>query len=114
MIWAPATSDHIRLDLRLQDAARGETLTSVSMEGSERQLLDLVSRSGARLRDRLGLPTVLPAESTTVQNSLPSNPDAARFYSEGLAKLRAFDALAARDLLSQAMLDPGYPMAHAG
>jgi serine/threonine protein kinase/tetratricopeptide (TPR) repeat protein len=109
-----ATSNHIRLDLRLQDAARGETLASVSMEGSERQLLDLVSKSGARLRDRLGLPTVLPAESTTVQNSLPSNPDAARFYSEGLAKLRAFDALAARELLSQAVsVDPGYPMAHA-
>jgi serine/threonine protein kinase/tetratricopeptide (TPR) repeat protein len=109
-----AASDHIRLDLRLQDAARGETLTSVSVEGSERQLLDLVSRSGARLRDRLGLPTVLPAESAGVQNSLPSNPDAARFYAEGLAKLRAFDALAARDLLSQAVsIDPGYPMAHA-
>jgi serine/threonine protein kinase/tetratricopeptide (TPR) repeat protein/TolB-like protein len=109
-----AASDHIRLDLRLQDAARGETLTSVSVDGSERQLLDLVSRSGARLRDRLGLPTVLPAESTGVQNSLPSNPDAAKSYSEGLAKLRAFDALAARDLLSRAVsIDPGYPLAHA-
>jgi serine/threonine protein kinase/tetratricopeptide (TPR) repeat protein/TolB-like protein len=107
-------SDHIRIDLRLQDASRGETLTSVSEEGSERQLLDLVSRSGARLRDRLGLPTVLPAESAAVQNSLPSNPAAARLYSEGLARLRAFDALGARDLLSKAVnVDPGYPMAHA-
>ncbi len=109
-----AAAGHIRLDLRLQNAARGETLASVSVEGAEQQLLDLVSRSGARLRDRLGLPTMLPAEFTGVQGSLPSNHEAARLYSQGLAKLRSFDALAARDLLSQAVtVDPGYPVAHA-
>jgi serine/threonine protein kinase/tetratricopeptide (TPR) repeat protein len=109
-----AADGRIRLDLRLQDAVRGVTLTSASVEGTEHELLDLVSRSGARLRDRLGLPTVLPAESNGVQNSLPSSTEAARLYAEGLAKLRAFDALAARDLLSQAVsADPRYPMAHA-
>jgi serine/threonine protein kinase/tetratricopeptide (TPR) repeat protein len=105
---------HVRLDLRLQDAVLAVALPSVSVEGEEQQLLDLVSRSGARLRERLGLPTMLPAESISVQGSLPSNTEAARLYSLGLTKLRSFDALAARDLLSQAEnADPGYPMAHA-
>ncbi|MGA2706918.1 MAG: protein kinase domain-containing protein [Steroidobacteraceae bacterium] len=109
-----AQDGHIRLDLRLQDAARGEVLSSVSVEGEEQQLLDLVSRSGVQLRDRLGLPSILPADSTRVQDALPSNTEAARLYSEGLARLRAFDALAARDLLAKAVAtDPDYPLAHS-
>jgi tetratricopeptide (TPR) repeat protein len=37
-----------------------------------------------------------------------------RLYSEGLARLRAFDAVAARDLLRQAVAaDPSYPLAHS-
>jgi len=109
-----AFAGDVRLDVRLQDTARGETLTSVSAQGTEQQLADLVSRSGARLRERLGLPTMLPAESNSVRSALPSNTAAARLYSQGLIKLRSFDALAARDLLSQAAADdPGYPLAHA-
>jgi serine/threonine protein kinase/tetratricopeptide (TPR) repeat protein len=109
-----ASAGHVHLDIRLQDTARGEALTSVSVDGAEQQLVDLVSRSGARLRQRLGLPTLLPAESTDVQAALPSNTESVRLYSKGLAKLRAFDALAARDLLSQAAAqEPGYPLTHA-
>ncbi len=109
-----AAGGRVRLDLRLQDAVRGETLASASVEGAEPQLLDLVSRSGARLRAGLGMPGMLPAESTFLQSALPSNSDAARWYSEGLAKLRSFDALGARDLLSRAVTaDPGYSLAHS-
>ena len=109
-----ASAGHVRLDIRLQDTARGETLTDVSVDGAEQQLVDLVTRSGARLRQRLGLPTLLPAESTAVAGALPSHAEAARLYSQGLAKLRSFDALAARDLLSQAATEePGYPLTHA-
>ena len=109
-----ASAGRVRLDVRLQDTARGETLTSVSVEGTEQQLFDLVSRSGARLRERLGLPAMLPAQASSVQAALPSNTESARLYAQGLAALRSFDALAARDLLSQATTqDPGYPLAHA-
>ncbi len=104
----------IRLDLHLQKAASGETLTTVSEEGVEQQLFALVSRAGERLRSELGLAPMLPAEATRTQDSMPSSVEAARLYSEGLAKLRAFDALAARDLLSRAVVaDPAFPLAHA-
>jgi serine/threonine protein kinase/tetratricopeptide (TPR) repeat protein len=109
-----ASAGHIRFNVRLQDTARGDTLTSISVEGAEQQLIDLVSRSGARLRERLGLPMMLPAEFSSVRGALPSNTEAARLYSQGLAMLRSFDPLAARDLLSQAATqDPAYPMTHA-
>jgi len=45
---------------------------------------------------------------------LPSNPDGVRFYSEGLAQLRVFDALEARDLLQHALAsDPKFSLAHS-
>jgi serine/threonine protein kinase/tetratricopeptide (TPR) repeat protein len=103
----------IRLDLVLQDTASGKTLP-VSETSTEAQLLDLVSRVGRKLRQDLGVAEVSQVESVGVRASIPSNPDAMRLYSEGLAKLRAFNALAARDLLTHAVsLDPAYPLAHA-
>jgi eukaryotic-like serine/threonine-protein kinase len=53
-------------------------------------------------------------EAVSVRTSLPSNRAAARLYSEGLARLRVFDALEARDLLQQAVAaDPKYPLSHS-
>lgn len=109
-----AARGQIRLDLHLQDAASGETLTSVSEQGSEQQLFDIVSRAGARLRERLGVSEVPAAESPALQKSMASSTEAAKLYSEGLAKLRGFDALAARDLLSRAAVaEPTFSLTHA-
>jgi serine/threonine protein kinase/tetratricopeptide (TPR) repeat protein/TolB-like protein len=104
----------IRLDVRLQDTAKGETMATVSETSSEAQLLDLVSRVGRKLREDLGVAQVSQVESVGIRASIASNPDAMRLYSEGLAKLRTFDALDARDLLTRAVSsDPAYPLAHA-
>jgi tetratricopeptide (TPR) repeat protein len=104
----------IHLDLRMQDAAKGETIASVSETSSEQQLLDLVSRSGRQLREKLGVAEVRAMQSTGIRASVSSSPDAMRFYSEGLTRLRTFDALAAKDLLTRAVgADPSYPLAHA-
>jgi eukaryotic-like serine/threonine-protein kinase len=104
----------IRLDLRLQDTAKGETIAAVSETSTEAQLLDLVSRVGRKLREDLGVAEVSQVESVGIRASIPSNPNAMRLYSEGLAKLRTFNALAARDLLTHAVSsDPAYPLAHA-
>jgi tetratricopeptide (TPR) repeat protein len=77
-------------------------------------LLDIVTRIGARLRGRLGITGLSPAEAATVEASIPSNPAAVRLYAEGLDKLRLFDAQAARALLDQAVAsDPTHPLAHS-
>jgi eukaryotic-like serine/threonine-protein kinase len=104
----------IRVDLRLQDAVAGETIAEVAATGTEDALFDLVSRAGTQLREKLGLGAVSMAESVSVKAALPASPEAARLYAEGLAKLRVFDALAARDLLQRSVAaDPKYPLARA-
>src|SRR5208282_1407821 len=106
--------DQVRLDVRLQDTASGKIIAAISETSTESQLLDLVSRVGRRLRESLGVEEVSQVEAVGIRASIPSNPEAMRMYSEGLAKLRTFDALGARDLLTRAVsLDPTYPLAHA-
>jgi eukaryotic-like serine/threonine-protein kinase len=103
----------IRLDVRLQDAVRGETTATVAESGTEAQLFDLVARVGKRLRRELGVREA--GEPGEVRAALPSSPAAARLYSEGLNKLRLFDPAGARDLLVQAVAtDPDNALAHAG
>jgi len=104
----------IRLDLRLQDTVKGETVAAVSETGTEKTMIDLVSQVGTRLREQFGLEKLSQIESDGVRAELPSNPEAMRPYSQGLVKIRAFDALSARDLLSQAVAaDPSFPLAHS-
>ena len=104
----------IRLDLRLQDTVAGETIADVAVVGSEADLFDMVSQAGSRLREKLGVEAVSPVEAVSIRASLPSNRDAARLYAEGLARLRVFDALEARDLLQRAIAaDPKYPLAYS-
>ena len=104
----------IRLDLDVQNASAGETVAEVSATGTEDDLFDLVSQAGARLREKLGVEAVSPADAVSVRASLPDNSEAARLYADGLAKFRVFDSLAARDLLEAAVAaDPKYPLSHA-
>lgn len=105
---------HIRLDLRVRDSNSGENEVSIAQTGDLSALFDLVSQTGARLRDKLGLGEISSAEAESVRASLPSNPIAAKLYSEGLQSLRAFDALGARDFFDQSVAaDQMFPLAHA-
>ena len=105
---------YVRLDLRLQNAATGEVVKFVSNMGDGAQLFDLVAHAGLQLREALGVATLTPTEASLLRASLPANPEAARLYAEGRARLNAFDALAARELLERAVAaDPKYPLAYA-
>jgi eukaryotic-like serine/threonine-protein kinase len=105
----------IRVDLRLQDARNGETLGAISEVGTEARLLDLVSRAGQDLREKLGVRAVTVEEAAEVAIALPSRSEAAKAYSEGFAKLRVLDSLAARDLLQKAVAaEPEFALSHAG
>jgi DNA-binding winged helix-turn-helix (wHTH) protein/tetratricopeptide (TPR) repeat protein/TolB-like protein len=100
--------DRLRLDLRVLRAPGGETLASLAELGTEPELFELVSRTGARLRDALGVSAVPPRQVRAARALLPASPQAARLYAEGLGRLRSFDASGARDLLERAArADPG-------
>ncbi|HEX7153528.1 MAG TPA: protein kinase [Thermoanaerobaculia bacterium] len=103
----------LRLDARVQDAGSGETVATVSEAGSEAELIDVVSRAGARLRTALGVADISDTAAVGLRASKPSNPEAVRFYTEGLAKLRRFDARGARTLFEQAIeREPDFPLAY--
>ena len=103
----------MRVDFRLQDAQTGEILYEGAETGSEKQFFGLVAKIGVELRERLGLPMISESEEVNVISSLPSGPDADRFYSLGLQKLRNYDDAAAKDLFLQAeKLAPRFPLVH--
>jgi eukaryotic-like serine/threonine-protein kinase len=108
------SASQIRLDLRLLDARTGETLYANSETGSQANLFELVSRAGEKLRASLGIRKITKEEAAEVATALPSSAEAARFYAEGLSRLRVFDALFARDsLLKSIAADPNYALSHA-
>jgi len=104
----------IRLDVRLQDTASGETISEESVSGDENDLFNLVSDLGGKLRRSLGVAAPSEENEIATRAALPSNEKAARLYAEGRAKMWEFDYAAARDLLNKAIgADPDYPLAHS-
>lgn len=104
----------IRLDLRLLDANSGETATAFSETEADSHLFQLAANAGGRLRAKLGVREVTSEEAAQVAVVLPSNPEAARLYSEGRERLRVFDALSGRDLLTKAVAkEPDFSLSHA-
>jgi tetratricopeptide (TPR) repeat protein len=89
----------LRLDARLHSAETGETLATLRESGRTDALQDLVSRLAAGLRARLG---VEARASEGSAGALPADGSTARLYSEGLARLQAFDPLGAEALLARA------------
>lgn len=109
-------SDHgqLRLDVRMQDSRSGEILAEAAEVGSTQDLFRLVSRIGAKLRDRIGVEELQGSDEAGVLASLPLDPEVARLYSLGVAKLHDFDALAAKDLLQHAAdADPKFSLVHS-
>jgi len=104
----------LRLDVRLQDARTGEILAEVAEIGSSQNFFQLISRTGVKLRDRMGVPGAAETDEPSMIASLPSTPEAGRLYTLGLARLRDYDASAATALLEQAIkADPKFPLSHS-
>ena len=99
----------LRFDLRLQDAIEGQTLVAISEKGEQSEIDQMVSRAGAEVRRKLGISPLSVGESDVVKGSLPASPEAVQLYSEGLQKLRLYDAVSAVELLKKAAsLDPNH------
>lgn len=107
-------NERIRFDLRLQDTASGETIAETSASGNPNQLFQMATQAGTKLRQKLGLAGLSSEQSGEVSASLHSNPQANRFYAQGLDALRHFDAQQARDLLVRAIAaDPNHALSHS-
>ncbi len=106
-------SGQVRIDLRLQETISGETLASIAVSGKQSEIFDLVARAGQEMRTKLGS-RVPPEGDVDWRTVLPSNPEAARLYSEGLAHLRVFENLAASEQLRKSVtIEPNFALGHA-
>jgi tetratricopeptide (TPR) repeat protein/DNA-binding winged helix-turn-helix (wHTH) protein/TolB-like protein len=106
-------SGQVRMDLRLQETISGETLASIAVSGKQSEIFALVARAGQEMRTKLGS-TVPPEGDVDWRTVLPSNPEAARLYSEGLAGLRVFENPAASELLQKSIaIEPNFAPGHA-
>jgi tetratricopeptide (TPR) repeat protein/tRNA A-37 threonylcarbamoyl transferase component Bud32/TolB-like protein len=104
---------HVRIDLRAQDTRTGNTIAVISENGTEAQVLELISRTGAEVREKLGAGADTPAVDEAVRASAPSSPEVARLYSEGLKKLWLFDSVGAKANLERVVIEePAYPLGH--
>ena len=104
----------IRLDVRVQDTAGGETTVEEAFVGKENDLFELVSQAGASMRQRLGTSPASNEVIAQVRAALPSKPLAVKLYTEGQNSLWAFDFVSARNFLIQAVAtEPEFPLAHA-
>lgn len=104
----------LRVDLRVQDAQSREAVINLTESGDANNLPELVTRLAARLRSMLGVAPLTDAGAAGVRATLPADPEAARFYARGQARLRAFDPQAAKNLLLRALdADPRHALTYA-
>jgi len=104
----------IHLTLHVQNAATGDDFPPIAEDGTEVELPALVTRAGTKLRQILGAGEPTEEESKAALASFPTSPEGAKFYAEGIAKLRRYDALGAKEALSQAIAaDEKHPLSHA-
>ena len=106
-------SGQVRMDLRLQETISGDTLTSIAVSGKQSEIFDLIARAGREMRGKLGT-TAPPEGDVDWRTVLPSNPEAAKFYAEGIAHLHVSENLPAADLLQKSLtLEPNFALGHA-
>jgi len=104
----------IRLDVQVVEVPDGSPVTSLTETGKESDLFEIVARTGTRLRQKLGLERLSPVQVQAVQALHPQVPEAARLTAKGLARLRAYDPMQARELLEQAVeIEPGSATIHS-
>ncbi|HEX9944521.1 MAG TPA: tetratricopeptide repeat protein [Thermoanaerobaculia bacterium] len=104
----------IRLDLRVLEVPEGGTVVALAEVGTQPGLFELVSRTGARLRNSLGVAELSQRQIRETEALRPASPEAQRLYIAGLARLRAFDPPGAlRPLQRAAEADPSSAVIHS-
>ena len=104
-------TESLRINVRLQDTRTGETVIHATEVETIGSLSQIITRIDSQVRTKLGVDRASERDQQAARAAMPSHPDALRLYSEGLAKLRVFDAVGARALLIKAAeIEPEQPM----
>lgn len=96
-------TDKIRVDISVQDVESGEALTPFYEEGTIGTVSETLRKVSADIRSRIGVQEPQPSTAAKSKPALPANTEALRLYSEGVEKLRRFDAMGAKEKLEKAI-----------
>jgi tetratricopeptide (TPR) repeat protein len=109
-----AEKDHtLRVSFVAQEAVSGAVIASANSTGTVEQVGQVVSRAVGELRTTLGDGPSAADHERALVDSLPSGGEASRHYAEGLACLRRFETVCAKDHLERAVaLAPASALAH--
>ena len=100
-------ADPLRFQFRMQDTRSGAVEAPVTESASVSELSAMATRASGRFRQALGV------VAAAGKGRPAANPDALRYYADGLNYQRSFDFPKARVAFEQAIaLDPGLAMAH--
>lgn len=113
--YVPPDEKQIRLDLNIQKTESGEIAARFTETRNDLDLLGLILAAGSSLRQSLGIVPLNAQQINSAISTLSSNPDAMRFYSEGISRLRELDRRGARDFFLMAVkADPKFSLAYSG
>ena len=113
-LMGDGAKSRIRLDIRAQDTALGETIAENAITGEESDLFDIALQAGNRLRESLDPVLSLAPDRGAQRFPGSTNQLAVEFYSEGRARSLDFDFVGARDFLRRSVAaDPGFALAHS-
>ena len=106
-------NNQLRVDLRVTNPQE-DVVLAVSETGPDQDLFTIVSKAGSHLREQLGLSETESGDASRARAAFPKDAEVVRLYTEGLQKLRVFDAIAAVPLLQKAAeLDPMRPLVYS-
>lgn len=106
--------DQFRVDAELLSGRSDEVIAAVSETGTQDDLFQVVSRVGRELAEKLQDRELSETEVARLKASFPEDSRARQDYYQGLARLRAGNAVAAAHFLEEAVSrDPGFPLAHS-
>jgi hypothetical protein len=102
----------MRVDVRLQDTATGDTIAQAAEIGKPSDLFGLVEKIGAGLRTAVGVGPEA-GEPGELRQVLPQKSEAAALYTKGSAALAREECRDASQLLEEAIkVEPDFPQAH--
>lgn len=111
----PESDPRIRLNIEILDTQTGDAVASLIENDDLSHLIDLITHTGAAVRDKLGEHELTLAEATRLKSLRPDHVSAVRLYAEGMLRMRAFDAKGAQRFFKDAIdIDPNYARAHMG
>jgi eukaryotic-like serine/threonine-protein kinase len=100
-------------NIHLLGKAEGATGVSLQTSGTETDLNDMVARAGKLIRSNLGVELTINEESR-LDNSLSTNTEALRYFSEARERRRSFDIAGGIKALQKAVsADPDFAQAHS-